>query len=125
MSGGEAWQEAKDIRLSAAKIALAEFKENWLGELKRIGDRREGKAARVYLEGYLQAQATNKEKGTRQDPEKAGLNAMRRAGFQPRGNEDPVDRERREKIEKMERTILGDEEWERTFGDNQDWWKNA
>lgn len=94
--------------------------------MKKLQAERETKAARIYLEAHIKAQKENREKGTQQDPVKAGNNALRRAGFSPRDVNLAAGRDlnnRAREMETAERAILGHDEWEKQFGDNQDWWK--
>lgn len=125
-SANQQWRDSDSIRLQFAKDGLKALESGLLDAINKLKKERETKATRIYLDAYFAATETNKAKGANLDPVKAGNNALRRAGFNPTDANLAAGRDlnaRAREMESMERAILGDDEWEKRFGDNQDWWK--
>ncbi len=73
----ELWQTKKDIRLKVLRDVVSELDDNLLDELEKLAYQREVKAAKVFMDAYVDAKENNQN-----GLSKANI-ALQRAGFRP------------------------------------------
>lgn len=73
----ELWQTKKDIRLKVLRDVVRELDNNLLDELEKLAHQREVKAAKVFMDAYVDAKENNQNAMS-----KANI-ALQRAGFRP------------------------------------------
>ena len=73
----EQWQSKKDIRLRVLRDVVQQLDDNLLEEIKKLQREREVKAARVFMDAFVDAKKNNQNALS-----KANI-ALQRAGFKP------------------------------------------
>ncbi len=96
----ELWQTKKDIRLKVLRDVVSELDDNLLDELEKLAYQREVKAAKVFMDAYVDAKENNQNAMS-----KANI-ALQRAGFRPIDRNVHSVSKRDKEVREMEEELL-------------------